>query len=98
MGGLHSVNKPERFEFNDNTHVFDDDVTSLYPSIVIQNNIYPKHLGPAFVKVYKQIRDERVEAKNSTVPIIIMDLSERDLNFLFDKYQPNTIYPINPAK
>lgn len=65
MGGVHSVNKPEIFEANDNTFILDDDVASLYPSIIIQNNIYPKHLGPEFVKVYKQIRDERIEAKHN---------------------------------
>ena len=65
MGGLHSVNTPERFEMCDNVVILDDDVSSLYPSIIIQNNIYPKHLGPEFVKVYKQIRDERIEAKHN---------------------------------
>lgn len=65
MGGLHSVNQPEKFEPDENTVLYDDDVASLYPSIVIQNNIYPEHLGPEFVKVYKNIRDERIEAKRS---------------------------------
>ena len=65
MGGLHSVNKPGIFIADDNTVLLDDDVASLYPSIVIQNNIYPEHLGPIFVKVYKQIRDDRIEAKRN---------------------------------
>ena len=65
MGGLHSVNTPERFEPDANTLLLDDDVASLYPSIIIQNNVYPKHLGPEFVQVYKQIRDERIEAKRN---------------------------------
>lgn len=65
MGGLHSVNTPERFEPDENTLLLDDDVSSLYPSIIIQNGIYPKHLGPEFVEVYKQIRDERIEAKHN---------------------------------
>ena len=65
MGGLHSVNKPEKFEPDDDTVLYDDDVASLYPSIVIQNNIYPEHLGPIFVQVYKKIRDDRIEAKRN---------------------------------
>lgn len=65
MGGLHSVNTPEVFIGNDNTLILDDDVASLYPSIIIQNLIYPQHLGIEFVKVYKQIRDERIEAKRN---------------------------------
>lgn len=63
MGGLHSVNKPEIYISDDDWVINDDDVASLYPSIVIQNNIYPKHLGPIFVNVYKKIRDDRIEAK-----------------------------------
>lgn len=65
MGGIHSVNKPEIFESNDDIVIYDDDVASLYPSIIIQNNIFPKHLGPEFVKIYKDIRDERIEAKRN---------------------------------
>lgn len=59
------MNTPERFEPDENTLLLDDDVASLYPSIIIQNNVYPKHLGPEFVQVYKQIRDERIEAKRN---------------------------------
>lgn len=62
---LHSQNKPEKFEPDDNTMLLDDDVSSLYPSIIIQNNIYPQHLGPEFVQIYKNIRDERIEAKHN---------------------------------
>lgn len=65
MGGLHSVNKPEAFEPDDSTVLYDDDVASLYPSIIIQNSIYPQHLGPEFVQVYKRIRDDRIEAKHN---------------------------------
>jgi len=65
MGGLHSVNVPEIFKADDDIAIFDDDVASLYPSIIIQNNIFPQHLGEAFVRIYKNIRDERIEAKRS---------------------------------
>ena len=65
MGGLHSVNKPEAFEPDDSIVLYDDDVASLYPSIIIQNSIYPQHLGPEFVQVYKKIRDDRIEAKHN---------------------------------
>jgi DNA polymerase elongation subunit (family B) len=65
MGGIHSVNKPEIFKANDDIAIFDDDVASLYPSIIIQNNIFPRHLGEDFVKIYKDIRNERIEAKRN---------------------------------
>ena len=65
MGGLHSVANPECFYAKDGYLLRDDDVASLYPSLVIQNNIYPRHLGQKFIDVYKKIRDDRIEAKRS---------------------------------
>lgn len=62
LGGLHSVNKPEIFIGGDD-YLIDSDVTSLYPSIILQNKLYPKHLGPEFLEVYQNIYDERVAAK-----------------------------------
>ena len=65
MGGIHSVNEPSIFKATDGYRLIDDDVASLYPSLVIENNIYPHHLGPEFVKVYKKIKDDRIEAKRN---------------------------------
>ena len=65
VGGLHSVNKPEGFEPEEGYILADSDATSLYPTILIEHNLYPKHLGPEFLKVYKQIKDERVAAKRA---------------------------------
>lgn len=65
LGGLHSVNKPEKFEPKEGFTLADSDATSLYPTVLIEYNLYPRHLGPEFIKVYKKIRDERVEAKRS---------------------------------
>lgn len=65
VGGLHSVNKPEGFEPEEGYILADSDATSLYPTILIEHNLYPKHLGPKFLKVYKQIKDERVAAKRA---------------------------------
>ena len=65
LGGLHSQSKPEIFDYDESYVLDDEDVTSLYPSIVIENNLYPKHLGPEFVKIYKDIRTRRVAAKKA---------------------------------
>lgn len=32
---------------------------------MVVNNLYPKHLGEEFINIYKNIRDERIEAKES---------------------------------
>ena len=65
LGGLHSVNEPEIFEPDADTVLADSDATSLYPTVLIAYNLYPQHLGPEFIKVYKAIRDERVAAKKA---------------------------------
>jgi len=40
--------------------LIDVDVTSYYPSLAIQWNFYPQHLGPKFVDVYRDLKAERV--------------------------------------
>jgi hypothetical protein len=46
------------------THrLVDADVASQYPSIIEQLGLYPKALGPEFLKVYSQIKIDRIKAK-----------------------------------
>ena len=63
LGGLHSINNAEIIIPNEDELLIDYDVDSFYPSCLIVNNLYPKHLGIEFVDIYINIRDERVEAK-----------------------------------
>lgn len=65
MGGVHSVNEPERFEPSDDELLVDWDVDSMYPSIIVSRGLYPQHLGPEFTKVYAAILSERLEAKRN---------------------------------
>ncbi len=63
IGGLHSSEK-QAIHYNDGKHrVFDFDVTSYYPFIILTLGLYPKHLTSIFLKVYKGIVDRRVHAK-----------------------------------
>lgn len=65
VGGIHSVNDPEIVIPKEDEMLIDIDVASLYPSMLIEYGFYPKHLGPEFLEVYKQIKDERIEAKHN---------------------------------
>lgn len=65
VGGIHSVNSPEIIIPRDDEMLIDIDVASLYPSMLIEYEFYPKHLGKEFLEVYKQIKDERIEAKHN---------------------------------
>jgi hypothetical protein len=55
------------YESDDDMMILDVDVTSLYPSIAIEHNHYPEHLGTKFVDVYRELRKQRVSFKKGTV-------------------------------
>jgi len=62
-GGLHTENKPEIFEADNDTIIVDWDVSSYYPAIIINNGRYPAHLGKEFLLGYKAMFDKRLELK-----------------------------------
>lgn len=70
LGGAHSVNTPEIFELEPDELLIDYDVTSMYPSIILEHRVYPEHLGEAFLKVYGKIRSDRVQAKRDGNKIV----------------------------
>ena len=62
-GGLHTENKPEIFEADDDYLIIDYDVSSYYPAIIINNKQYPFHLGKEFLIGYKRMYEKRLELK-----------------------------------
>ena len=62
-GGLHTENKPEIFESDDEYEIIDWDVASYYPAIIINNEKYPAHLGKEFLMGYKQMFEKRLQLK-----------------------------------
>ena len=65
VGGIHSKNQPEIIIPNENQLLLDSDVNSLYPSLIINYEIVPPHLGKEFLDIYSQIREERLYAKRN---------------------------------
>lgn len=65
IGGLHSSEKSVSYTADENTVLIDRDVTSYYPSIILRCGLMPKHMGTAFLRVYKDIVRRRLEAKRS---------------------------------
>lgn len=63
IGGLHSSEKSTSHVVDDNTILVDRDVASYYPSIILTQSLAPKHLGSPFLKVYRKIVEERLNAK-----------------------------------
>ncbi len=64
IGGLHSSEESVAHVADDDTVIIDRDVTSYYPNIIMTLGLFPKHLGPAFLKVYRKIYQIRVAAKD----------------------------------
>lgn len=65
IGGLHSQEKRAVHIAGDTHEIRDDDVTSYYPSLIIQQKMYPPNIGPEFLFVYTKIVDTRVAAKKA---------------------------------
>jgi len=63
IGGIHSVDKGAIFESDEENELIDADISSMYPSIIINNRIKPQHLDRKFIEKYKEIRDIRLDAK-----------------------------------
>lgn len=66
-GGLHSSEESIGHVAdgaNHGTLLIDRDVASYYPNIVLNQGLYPAHLGPAFLEVYRAIVKRRLDAKH----------------------------------
>ena len=64
-GGLHSSEKNVAVKADDQHRLFDRDVASYYPAIVLNCKLYPEHLGENFLRVYQTIVDRRIAAKKA---------------------------------
>lgn len=101
VGGIHSVNRPEIIIPKEDEILCDIDVASLYPSLIIQYEFYPPHLGKEFLDVYKRIKDERIEAKHNgnTLKNLTLKLSINGLSGNLQSpysfcYSPETVMKI----
>lgn len=63
IGGIHSCEKAQYITSNDEYALSDFDVTSFYPSIIMQQQLFPENLGEKFLELYKSIIKERILAK-----------------------------------
>lgn len=63
IGGLHSSEKSIAHIANEDTLLQDTDVASYYPSIILNGKLAPKHLGNAFLAVYRVLVNDRLDSK-----------------------------------
>lgn len=89
LGGAHASQSKRIFQANNEYIIEDIDVTSYYPSLLIENNFYPKHLGQPFVEIYKKLKKIRLIHDKKTTENKVYKLA---LNGTFgdtnEKYSP----------
>jgi hypothetical protein len=88
-GGIHGSIPPTIVESDENNVILDYDVTSLYPSIGIVNELYPKHLTKLFCRIYGRLKEDRMSYAKGTPENAMLKLA---LNGVYgdsnNKYSP----------
>lgn len=65
IGGLHSQEKKAQHFSDEQYELSDNDVVSYYPSLMIQQAMFPPNIGPVFIQVFERIYHRRIAAKKS---------------------------------
>jgi hypothetical protein len=84
IGGLHSTESTIAHVAGNDTVILDRDVTSYYPAIILNQCLYPQHLGPNFLRVYRTLVDRRVAAK-AAADRVVADSLKITVNGSFGK-------------
>lgn len=65
MGGLHSTEFEKSYIADNEFMLIDNDVESFYPRIILNQGLYPPHLGESFLTIFNDIVEERLTAKRN---------------------------------
>lgn len=102
VGGIHGDRGIEIIKPREDELLLDSDVSSLYPSMIIEHNLYPPHLGKEFLETYSSIRTRRLNAKKNknkvvdkTLKLSLNGLSGNLQNEHSWCYSPFTVMQIN---
>lgn len=63
IGGLHSSEERQAIIATPGMRLFDRDVASYYPAIILNLGLFPQHLGSGFLTVYRSLVERRLAAK-----------------------------------
>lgn len=70
IGGLHSSEQTVAHFADAHTLLLDRDVISYYPRIILNQRLYPHHIGPNFLRVYEQLVNKRLAAKAANNDVV----------------------------
>jgi hypothetical protein len=101
IGGLHSSEYRTAHIADEDTLIIDRDVASYYPAIVLNCRLFPEHLTDAFLQVYRDIVNRRLEAKRAGDKVVA-DALKITINGSFGKlgskysvlYSPNLLIQV----
>jgi hypothetical protein len=82
IGGLHSKEAHRKVE----GRLIDSDVTSFYPSIILEQKMFPDNLGSAGIELYRKLFDTRVKLKASGEDPDYVLTIKNILNGLYGKF------------
>lgn len=87
LGGIHYSIHPGIYESDCSRQIYSFDVRSMYPSIIVQNNIFPKALGKKFLEPYKDIYNTRMEiiSKLTSYDVAFTEGLKQALNVIYGK-------------
>lgn len=85
IGGLHSNEQCKSHYSTDDHQLFDVDVTSEYPMIILNQGLYPPEVGPQFVDIFRQYVERRIEAKRNGDDVTAASLKIA-INGIFGKF------------
>jgi hypothetical protein len=97
IGGLHTSEESVFYRANDDVYLIDRDVASYYPYIILNNRLFPEHLGEAFLEVYRNLVLRRLALKKAKNPleaglkIAINGTFGKLGNFYSDIYSPDLL-------
>lgn len=89
IGGLHSQESSVNYQADDEYELWDIDVKSYYPSLILGMDMYPSQLGPGFLKIYHKVYTRRLAAKaegNATESDGLKIVLNGTFGKLFSKY------------
>lgn len=95
QGGIRTINNPESFICNtDKEKIVYYDISSMFPTVMCNYSLFPRHLSQDFRSLYKSIRDERIMAKtkgnrdkSDLLKIVLnsaIGLMNNDWNYMYD--------------
>lgn len=96
VGGVHTINKPEIFKPAEDEYIGHSDVTSMYPSFIIQYNWIPRHLKQEFYDEYKWFYVERINTKGKDSEKVKDKTFKLTLNSATGKMQQETSWMYDP--